>query len=381
MTKLNKTHMGVAGDGTSYVAIDDTGKWGAPTAANHYRFINASHDSTDYLADNIEMHYKGPFKDDKGSYRETFADDDPAWKFQKTIDSCEGATNDGQVPGPTLGSDFIWKLWFSDQTLLDEVSTGEWSPSWYIQILDPNNVSASGTTAVLRTFEDESDANGSAASGERCISISVSTAMWFKDPMNRDWGVFPSSFDEPKLDLKLWQKLPWMNSVYDAYAFWGTPSHEETIYLRDPVIPHMVKITKNGNIQTDADVLGMDQTYQLQHRYFGPAREANFKVGTSIFQEPGDANSQDFMDRYWMSGGNRFNLSFINGEEHHFEWDTAEHATLYNESGAHAVTNEQDWVIPGIATGEWPWYYSTPTGVSYPYYYLGGGTVDPATGV
>ncbi len=380
MTKLNKTHMGVAGDGTSYVAIDDTGKWGAPTAANHYRFINASHDSTDYLADNIEMHYKGPFKDDKGSYRETFADDDPAWKFQKTIDSCEGATNDGQVPGPTLGSDFIWKLWFSDQTLLDEVSTGEWSPSWYIQILDPNNVSASGTTAVLRTFEDESDANGSAASGERCISISVSTAMWFKDPMNRDWGVFPSSFDEPKLDLKLWQKLPWMNSVYDAYAFWGTPSHEETIYLRDPVIPHMVKITKNGNIQTDADVLGMDQTYQLQHRYFGPAREANFKVGTSIFQEPGDANSQDFMDRYWMSGGNRFNLSFINGEEHHFEWDTAEHATLYNESGAHAVTNEQDWVIPGIATGEWPWYYSTPTGGSYPYYFLGGGTVDPTSG-
>lgn len=398
MTKLNKTNLGVAGDGTSLIVVNDTGRWGAPSGANHFRFVSTG---GTWVEDNLQQLYKGPFRYANcyssgcigaGPYADTFDADDPAWKFQGTIDSCEGATNDGQVPGPTLGSRFFWKFWLTDQNLLDNIANGAWDPEWYVELLDPNEVQKTNWSWPDQTYKvfeetllDESGANGTAADGERCIGVYVDeTHMWWRDPLNRNWGVFNTSDDEPKLTARIWQKLPFMTSVEDAKTFWNNvPSHEETIYLRDAVIPHMCEVRKgslDGPVDTGYEALVMGETYYLKHRYFGPARynNANFKVATSIFMEPNGLGVQPMMDRFWMTNSENFGLTFIPGTTHHWEWDTENHSTLYNELGASAVGGYESWVVPLVTEGTWPpdyWYDST----TLPQYWIGGGPIDPNT--
>ena len=391
MTKLNKTNLGVAGDGTSVIVVNDTGKWGAPSGANHYRFVAGQ--GLNAREDNVQQLYKGPFGSEKATaeYVGTFDSDDPAWKFQGTIDSCEGATNDGQVPGPTLGSEFIWKFWLNDQTLLNNVASGSWDPSWYIELLDPNQtqhgtyLNPDQTYKVEEvTFEPESDWDGSTASGERSIGILVDeTQMWWRDPLTRSWGVFQTSDDEPKLTVRIWQKLPYMASVDDAKTFWNNiPSHEETIYLRDAVIPHLCEIregSEGGTLHRGYNTLQMGETYYLKHRYFGPARYNNtiFKVATSIFMEPGGQYVQDIMGKNWMTDTGNFGLSFYDYfETYHWFWWTSFHSTLYDEYGAAVTGGYQTWVVPEVADGTWqPDYYVAQ---NRPQYWIGGGPINPS---
>ena len=399
MTKLNKTNLGVAGDGTSLIVVNDTGKWGAPSGANHFRFVSTGNYQN--ILDNVQQLYKGPFVYGTcysygclgaGYYADTFDADDPAWKFQGTTDSCEGATNDGQVPGPTLGSKFFWKFWLTDQNLLDNVANGAWDPEWYVELLDPNEVQISTFFNPDQTYKvsevtllDESDAHGTVADGERSIGVYVDeTRVWWRDPLNRNWGVFNTSADEPKLTARIWQKLPFMTSVEDAKTFWSNvPSHEETIYLRDAVFPHLCEVRKgsvSGPVETGFESLQMGETYYMKHRYFGPARynNASFKVATSIFIEPGGLNTQPMMDRFWMTTSGNFGLTFVPGTTHHWEWDTSNHSTLYNELGASAIGSHESWVVPLTEDGTWPpdYYYDA---FNLPHFYIGGGPIDPNT--
>lgn len=428
MTKLNKTNLGFGGDGQVSVTYSDIGKWGAPTGASHHRFVN-------FGTGGDKMLYGGPFYESTygqgGYYNYTDTAASDLWKHNGVAD-CEGATNDGSIPGPTLGSKFTWKLWLTDQGLLNAIDSNQWeNPQWVVELTSVGHSEAEGDSRdatiinwewhpahhclYLNTLEPESDADGRTEDGERCIAVDIITNWWYENPLTRHWGLFSTP---PKINIKLWQvppgadvDLPYVNNsatadeaqakLAAAIANVQTPSHEETITLRDHVFPNLLIAHRDSQtgpvIGKIANSVGADEelsdllninypngiiepgnTYHIQSRYFGPdpGVAAGWKVGGLVEMAPLGGVIPAHMDKYWIiDSGILGNIDYVTTDSHIWEWDLHTHSTIYPGVNGARSYEWVEWTLPqlsGNLTLDWK------IGATKYWIDFRAGTVDPA---